>query len=204
MLNKVMLIGRLGRDPELRYTQNGTPVTSLNVATDESYTDRDGNRQERTEWHRVAVFQKQAELCSNYLSKGSLVYVEGSLQTRKWQDQQGMDRYTTEIRAQRVQFLDRRSNDGGQRGGDDYQQGRGGWNGGGHGQSYQQQGGYNQQAPSQSYGQDGYQGGGYGGQAPQQNRYREEAPANQGMEANRDKDLGRPTPSESSLDEVPF
>ena len=73
MLNKVMLIGRLGRDPELRYTQNGTPVTSLNVATDESYTDRDGNRQERTEWHRVAVFQKQAELCSNYLSKGSLV-----------------------------------------------------------------------------------------------------------------------------------
>lgn len=198
MLNKVMLIGRLGRDPELRYTQNGTPVTSLNVATDESYTDRDGNRQERTEWHRVAVFQKQAELCSNYLSKGSLVYVEGFLQTRKWQDQQGMDRYTTEIRAQRVQFLDRKGNvDGMQRGGDDYQQGRGGWNGN-HGQSYQQQ------AP-QSYAQEGYQQTGYGSsQTSQQNRFRDDAQMNQDMEANRDKDLGSPTPSESSLDEVPF
>ena len=94
MLNKVMLIGRLGRDPELRYTQNGTPVASLNVATDESYTDRDGNKVERTEWHRVSVFQRQAENCANYLAKGSLVYVEGSLQTRKWQDQQGQDRMT--------------------------------------------------------------------------------------------------------------
>lgn len=108
MLNKVMLIGRLGRDPELRYTQNGTPVTTLNLATDESYTDREGNRVERTEWHRVTVFQRQAENCANYLGKGSLVFVEGSLQTRKWQDQQGQDRYTTEIKAQRVQFLDRR------------------------------------------------------------------------------------------------
>ena len=108
MLNKVMIIGRLGRDPELRYTQSGSPVASLNVATDESYTDRDGNKVERTEWHRVSVFQRQAENCANYLAKGSLVYVEGSLQTRKWQDQQGQDRYTTEIKAQRVQFLDRK------------------------------------------------------------------------------------------------
>ncbi|WP_165175030.1 single-stranded DNA-binding protein [Desulfovibrio sp. ZJ369] len=109
MLNKVMIIGRLGRDPELRYTQSGAPVASLSVATDESYTDRDGNKVERTEWHRVSVFQRQAETCANYLTKGSLVYVEGSLQTRKWQDQQGQDRYTTEIKAQRVQFLDRKS-----------------------------------------------------------------------------------------------
>ena len=108
MLNKVMIIGRLGRDPELRYTQSGSPVATLNVATDESYTDRDGNKVDRTEWHRVSVFQRQAENCANFLAKGSLVYVEGSLQTRKWQDQQGQDRYTTEIRAQRVQFLDRK------------------------------------------------------------------------------------------------
>lgn len=108
MLNKVMLIGRLGRDPELRYAQNGSPICNLRIATDESYTDRDGNKVERTEWHSVAVFQRQAENCSTYLSKGSLVYVEGSLQTRKWQDQQGQDRYTTEIKAQRVQFLDRK------------------------------------------------------------------------------------------------
>lgn len=108
MLNKVMLIGRLGRAPELRYMQSGAPVASLSVATDESYTDRDGNKVDRTEWHRVSVYNKSAENCANYLGKGSLVYVEGSLQTRKWQDQQGQDRYTTEIKAQRVLFLDRK------------------------------------------------------------------------------------------------
>lgn len=107
-LNRVMIIGRLGRDPELRYTQSGSPVGNLSVATDESYTDRDGNKVERTEWHRITCFQKQAENCANYLAKGSLVYVEGSLTTRKWQDQQGQDRYTTEIKADRVQFLDRK------------------------------------------------------------------------------------------------
>jgi len=114
MLNKVMIIGRLGRDPELRYSQAGAPVATLNIATDESYTDRDGNKVDRTEWHRVVVFQKAAENCANYLAKGSLVFVEGNLQTRKWQDQQGQDRYTTEIRAQRVQFLDRRGESGGE------------------------------------------------------------------------------------------
>lgn len=108
MLNKVMIIGRLGQDPELRYSSSGMPVTTLNVATDESYVDRDGNKVERTEWHRVSVFQKMAENCAKFLGKGSLVYVEGSLQTRKWQDKQGQDRYSTDIRAQRVQFLDRR------------------------------------------------------------------------------------------------
>ena len=116
MLNKVMIIGRLGRDPELRYSQSGSPVCTLNIATDESYTDRDGNRVDRAEWHRVVVFQKAAENCSQYLTKGSLVFVEGSLQTRKWQDQQGQDRYTTEIKAQRVQFLDRKGDGDGQQG----------------------------------------------------------------------------------------
>ncbi len=104
--NRVMLVGRLGRDPELRYTQAGTPVANLSLATDESYNDREGNRQSKTEWHRVVVWNRQAETVSNYLGKGRLVLVEGSLQTRKWQDQQGQNRYTTEIKAQRVVFMD--------------------------------------------------------------------------------------------------
>ena len=108
MLNKVMIIGRLGRDPELKYAASGMPITTLNIATDESYTDKDGQKVERTEWHRVSVFQRQAENCANFLAKGSLVYVEGSLQTRKWQDPQGQDRYSTDIRATRIQFLDRK------------------------------------------------------------------------------------------------
>lgn len=111
MLNKVMIIGRLGRDPELRYTQQGQAIASLNVATDEGYLDRDGNKVDRTEWHRVSVWGKPAEACHNYTKKGSLVFVEGKLTTRKWQDQQGQDRYTTEIQAMRVQFLDRKQDD---------------------------------------------------------------------------------------------
>ncbi|TVM17302.1 single-stranded DNA-binding protein [Oceanidesulfovibrio indonesiensis] len=117
-LNKVMIIGRLGRDPELRYTQGGSPVCNLTLATDESYKDRDGNKVDQTEWHRVVVWGRQAETVANYLRKGRLAYVEGSLQTRKWQDQQGQDRYTTEIKAFNVQFLDsQRDAEGG-----DYQQ----------------------------------------------------------------------------------
>jgi single-strand DNA-binding protein len=122
-LNKVMIIGRLGADPELKYTQSGTPVARMRIATSETYTDREGNRQESTEWHTVVVFQRQAENCANYLSKGSMVYVEGSLQTRQWQDQQGQNRYTTEIKGQRVQFLDRKG-DGPGASGQGQQQGR--------------------------------------------------------------------------------
>lgn len=114
MVNKIFIIGRLARDPEIRYTQNGSAIANMTVATDESFTGSDGNKVERTEWHRVTVFGKAAENCGNYLGKGSLVHVEGSLATRKWQDQNGQDRYTTEIKAQRVQFLDRRDQDGGQ------------------------------------------------------------------------------------------
>lgn len=116
MVNKIFIIGRLARDPEIRYTQNGSAIANMTVATDESFTGSDGNKVERTEWHRVTVFGKAAENCGNYLGKGSLVHVEGSLATRKWQDQNGQDRYTTEIKAQRVQFLDRREGgkDGGQ------------------------------------------------------------------------------------------
>ncbi len=103
--NKAIIIGRLGRDPELRYTASGTPMTTMSVATNETYNDQNGNRQEKTEWHKIVVFGKQAENCNQYLSKGRSCLVEGSLQTRKWQDQQGQDRYTTEIRAMRVVFL---------------------------------------------------------------------------------------------------
>ena len=110
MLNKVMIIGHCGADPELRYTQSGQAICNLRIATDESYTDKDGNRVERTEWHSVVAFQRAAENCNQYLHKGSLVYVEGKLATRKWQDQNGHDRYTTEIRADRVQFLEKREN----------------------------------------------------------------------------------------------
>ena len=103
--NKAIVIGRLGRDPELRYTQAGTPVTQMSLASNETYTDRDGNRQERAEWHRVVVWGKQAENAANHLAKGRLALVEGPLQTRSYQDKNGVDRYVTEIRAQRVVFM---------------------------------------------------------------------------------------------------
>ena len=96
-MNKVILIGRLGPDPKLTYLPSGSPVANFNVATDESYRDRDGNKVEKTEWHRVAVYGRSAEFCGNYLSKGRLVYIEGALRTRKWQGQDGQDRYTTEV-----------------------------------------------------------------------------------------------------------
>lgn len=104
--NRVIIIGRLGRDPELRYTQNGTPVANMSLATDETYTDREGNRQKRTEWHKVVVWNRQAETVSNYLAKGRMALVEGSLQTSKWQDNQGQNRATTEVKAMRVVFMD--------------------------------------------------------------------------------------------------
>jgi single-strand DNA-binding protein len=107
-LNRVFIIGRLGRDPELRYTQSNQPVASFSVATDENWTDRQtGEKKEQTEWHRITVWGKQAELCERYLSKGRLVFIEGGLRTREWKDKDGQPRKTTEIVAQRVQFLDR-------------------------------------------------------------------------------------------------
>ena len=116
-LNKVMIIGRLGRDPEMRYTQAGKPVCSLNVATDEGYTNDRGEKVDKTEWHKVVFWDRQAETCSQNLAKGSLVFVEGKLSTRKYQDKQGQDRYVTEIQGQRVQFLDRKADGNGQPGG---------------------------------------------------------------------------------------
>jgi single-strand DNA-binding protein len=108
-VNKVILIGNLGVDPELRYVNTGAAVANLRLATNEVWTDKSGERQERTEWHRVVVWGKQAENCAKYLKKGRAVYVEGSLRTREWQDQTGNKRYTTEIQAQTIQFLGGRS-----------------------------------------------------------------------------------------------
>lgn len=105
-LNKVMIIGRLGADPETRFMPNGKAVTNIRVATSERWKDkRSGDAKERTEWHSVTAYEKLAEIIGEYLRKGSQVYVEGSLRTRKWQDKEGKDRYTTEIIAQQMQML---------------------------------------------------------------------------------------------------
>lgn len=110
-LNKVMLIGNLGRDPEVRYTQGGTPVANFPLATNEAWTDQAGERKERTEWHRIVVWGKQAEIAGEYLRKGRQVYVEGSLQTREWTDRDGNKRYTTEVKALRFQMLGSRADE---------------------------------------------------------------------------------------------
>ena len=106
MVNKALLIGRLGKDPEVRYTPDGMMVTNFNLATDEQWKDKSGQRVQRTEWHRIVTFGKLAEICGNYLSKGKLVFVEGRIQTRAWEDKDGNKRYTTEIVAANMQMLD--------------------------------------------------------------------------------------------------
>lgn len=105
MVNKVILIGNLGCDPEIRYTQNGTPVASFRIATSERWKGNDGQMQEHTEWHNIIAWRRQAEICGEYLEKGAKVYIEGKLQTRKWQDQNGNDRYTTEIVIRELKML---------------------------------------------------------------------------------------------------
>ena len=106
-INKVILVGNIGGDPEVRYMPNGNAVTTLSIATSETWKDKQtGDKQERTEWHRVVCFNRLGEIAGEYLRKGSKVYVEGSLRTRKWQDQQGQDKYTTEIVATDLQMLD--------------------------------------------------------------------------------------------------
>ncbi len=125
-VNKVILVGNLGRDPETRHTQDGRPICNMSVATSESWKDRQtGERRERTEWHRVVIFDERvAEVAQNYLRKGSKVYLEGQLQTRKWTDQSGQERYTTEVVLQRFRgvltMLDSRADGGGGGGRGDY------------------------------------------------------------------------------------
>jgi single-strand DNA-binding protein len=116
-INKVILIGNLGRDPELKYTQSGQGVCNFSIATTEKWKGKDGQMQEKTEWHRIVAWGKTGELCSQYLSKGRPVYIEGRLQTRDWEDKEGNKRQTTEINANTVQFLGGRNDGGGGGGG---------------------------------------------------------------------------------------
>ena len=134
-INKVMLIGNLGNDPDIRFTQNQKQVANLSIATSESWTDKNtGQKVEKTEWHKVVFFDRLAEIVGQYLKKGSKVYIEGKLQTRKWQNQQGVDQYTTEIVANEMQMLDGRGDGSNQNYGNAGQQAPGG---------------YQQQAPQQ-------------------------------------------------------
>ena len=122
-VNKVILIGNLGDDPELRYTGSGTAVCNMSLATNESYTDNDGNEVQNTEWHDVVAWGRLGEICNEYLQKGSQVYFEGKLQTRSWDDQDGNTRYSTEVKAREMMFLD--SNRQGAPDGDGFSQDRG-------------------------------------------------------------------------------
>ena len=126
MINKVILIGNLGKDPEIRYTQSGAAVVNFSIATTERWKGQDGQQQEQTEWHNIVAWKRLAEICSEYLNKGSKVYIEGKLQTRKWQDKDGNDRYTTEIVARDMQMLTPRGASSG--GGDGYGDSSGGYN----------------------------------------------------------------------------
>nr|WP_067290624.1 single-stranded DNA-binding protein [Marinobacterium profundum] len=166
-VNKVILVGNLGGDPEVRYMPSGNAVTNVTLATSESWKDKNtGQMQERTEWHRVVFFNKLAEVVGEYLRKGSQVYVEGALRTRKWQDQSGQDKYTTEIVASEMQMLGGRGGSGGGSGadaGDNYNQDTGG----GYSQQPQQRSQAPQQRPQQAP-QQNYQQPQGGQPAPQQ------------------------------------
>lgn len=157
-INKVILIGNLGADPEVRYTQNSTAIANLSVATSETWKDKQtGEQREQTEWHRVVCYRRLAEIAGEYLRKGSKVYIEGRLQTRKWQGQDGKDNYTTEIVCNDMQMLDSRGGQGGQ----------GGNFGGGQGFAAPQGGQHGGQGNQGGFGgQQGGQGnqGGFGGQ----------------------------------------
>jgi len=112
-LNKVMLIGNLGKDPEVRYTAGGTAVASFSIATTEKFKGKSGDWEEKTEWHNITLWARLAEIAGEYLSKGKTVYIEGRLQTRKWQDKEGKDRYTTEIVGEKMQMLSSKGEGGG-------------------------------------------------------------------------------------------
>ena len=164
-VNKVIIVGNLGNDPEVRYAQSGAAIANISVATSDSWKDKTtGEKQERTEWHRIVMFNRLGEIAGEYLKKGSKVYIEGKLQTRKWQDQSGQDRYSTEIVADQMQMLDSRGS------------GMGGGQSGGYGGGQQNQGG-------QQYGGQQNQGGGqqggqqFGGGQQQQQSPQKPAPA---------------------------
>ena len=193
-VNKVILIGNLGQDPEVRFTPSGTAVANLNLATTDTWMDRQsGQRQERTEWHRVVMFNKLAEISQQYLKKGSKLYIEGRLQTRKWQDQNGQDRYSTEIVANDMQMLDGRSGD---------YQGGGAPQGG-----YAQQSPAQQAPPQQNYGQNyGQQQPPQQGGYPNQGAPQRSAPPQQPAPNQQNNSYGAPDPGnfDDFDDEIPF
>ena len=121
-LNKVMLIGNLGRDPEIRYTNSGSSVANYSIATTDRWTDRQGQKQERTEWHDIVAFDRLADLSQNYLRKGSNVFIEGRLQTRSWENLDGQKMYRTEVVANQIQFLDKNWSNNGNDNGNDNQE----------------------------------------------------------------------------------
>ncbi|OLO02913.1 MULTISPECIES: single-stranded DNA-binding protein [Salinicola] len=195
-VNKVILIGNLGQDPEVRFLPSGNPVCNLRIATTDSWTDRQsGQRQERTEWHSVVLFNKLAEIAQQYVKKGSRIYIEGRLQTRKWQGQDGQDRYSTEIVGNDMQMLDSR---GGGQGGDYQPQGQYG----GAAQGGYDQGGYDQSSPQQG-------GNAQPQQPPQQRPAQGQRPPQQGQPApqpNQNPNYGAPNPGsfDDFDDEIPF
>jgi single-strand DNA-binding protein len=146
MINKVILVGRLGKDPEIRSTPGGTSVAKFTVATDEKFTDRAGEKQERTEWHNIVAWGKLGEICGQYLRKGKLVYIEGSIRTDSWDDKEsGQKKYRTEIVANTMKMLDRRGDEGG---------GSSGGYGGGYGQSASRGPGAGKSAPTPDFAED--------------------------------------------------
>jgi single-strand DNA-binding protein len=172
-INKVILIGNVGQDPEVKYMPSGGAVTNISIATSETWKDKaTGQPQERTEWHRVVFFNRLGEIAGEYLKKGSKVYVEGALRTRKWQAQDGTDRYTTEIVADQMQMLDGRADNAG---GANYNQDQsfagpqGGYNQGASNQNSNQQGGYPGAASAPQQHRPAPAQGGFGGPAPTHN-----------------------------------
>ncbi len=185
-INKVIIVGNLGQDPEVRFMPNGGAVANFTVATSETWKDKQsGEQKEKTEWHRIVMYQRLAEIAGEYIKKGSKVYLEGRLQTRKWQNQQGVDQYTTEIVVNDMQMLDSRGAGQQQQGG--FQQQAPAQQGGFQQQAkpaaqqggFQQQGGYQQQAKPAA------QQGGYQQQKPaaQQGGFQQQAPAQGGYQA---------------------
>jgi len=156
MLNKVTLIGRLGADPEARFTQDGTCVCNLRIATTEQWKDKQGQKQEKTEWHKIVMWGRLGEIANQYLTKGSLVYIDGKIETRKWQNKDGQDQYTTEIRATEMKMLGGNDRSGSQ---DGRQQA-----GGGSGDAFPSRGGSMRQ--SDPFADDGAAGGALDGDIP--------------------------------------
>ncbi len=220
-VNKVIIVGNLGKDPEVRFMPNGGAVANITVATSESWKDKQtGEQKEKTEWHRVVMFGKLAEIAGEYLKKGSKVYLEGQLQTRKWTNQQGQDQYTTEIVLQGyngvMQMLDGRGQSGGQQAGGFANQGQqqtGFANQGQQQPTQPQSGGFQQQAPQQQQAFNKPQQGGFANQGQQPTQppsggFQQQAPQQQGGFSNQGQQQApKVNPQEPSIDfddDIPF